>query len=468
MVRSANPDLTWRDLKLILAATARKNDPGSAGWEDGANMYGADSPVDRYHFNHEYGFGVVDARAAVDLAKGWTNIPALETSTGDSGELNLEVPDALDTGESTTVTSTIALDAEIGFTEFVEVNVSFLHNSFRDLEIVLESPSGAESKLAVPFDTFSDIITFINFVPVYGSYRLGSAKHLGEDPNGEWKLRITDHIPVADGLLESWSITVYGHEQKAGPPTIDTIEAVDESLVIAWNEPEQTAGLPVTGYDLRHILTDEDESIDDNWTVFEDVWTATAGGALEYSIDGLALRERRDVQVRATNDWGNGEWSAIATGTPGNARPAFTEGSTTGRSIPENSPAFSNVGNLIAATDADGDTLTYTLGGDDAGAFAIDAENGQITVGASTTLDYETQTTYTVVVTATDIFDVTDTVTVTISVTDVDLPGKGNEYDADKNERIDRAEAVSAVFDYFTGILTKEETLEIIKLYFSR
>ena len=259
LVRSANPDLTWRDLKLILAATARKNDPGSAGWEDGANMYGADSPVDRYHFNHEYGFGVVDARAAVDLAKGWTNIPALETSTGDSGELNLEVPDALDTGESTTVTSTIALDAEIGFTEFVEVNVSFLHNSFRDLEIVLESPSGAESKLAVPFDTFSDIITFINFVPVYGSYRLGSAKHLGEDPNGEWKLRITDHIPVADGILESWTITVYGHERKAGSPTIDSVEAVDDSLVVAWTVPEQTAGLPVTGYDLRHIRTDDDE-----------------------------------------------------------------------------------------------------------------------------------------------------------------------------------------------------------------
>ena len=467
LVRSANPDLTWRDLKLILAATARKNDPGSAGWEDGANMYGADSPVNRYHFNHEYGFGVVDAWAAVDLAKGWTNIPALETSTGDSGELNLEVPDALDTGESTTVTSTITLDAGIGFTEFVEVNVSFLHNSFRDLEIVLESPSGAESKLAVPFDTASDIITFINFVPLYGSYRLGSAKHLGEDPNGEWKLRITDHIPVADGILESWTITVYGHERKAGSPTIDSVEAVDDSLVVAWTVPEQTAGLPVTGYDLRHILTDDDETMDSNWTVVEDVWTAAARGALEYAIEGLALRERHDVQVRATNDWGDGDWSAIATGTPGNARPTFTEGSATDRSILENSAFGNNVGDPVAATDADGDTLTYTLRGVDAGPFDVDAANGQITVGAATILDYETQTTYTVVVTATDIFDVTDSVTVTISVTNVDLPGKGNDYDADKNERIDRIEAIAAVIDYFDDVLTREETLEIIRLYFS-
>ena len=86
---------------------------------------------------------------------------------------DLEVPDAPNTGELTTVTSTLTLDTSIGFTEFVEINVSFLHNSFRDLEIVLESPSGAESKLAVPFDTYSDIITFIDFVPCMARTALG-------------------------------------------------------------------------------------------------------------------------------------------------------------------------------------------------------------------------------------------------------------------------------------------------------
>ena len=75
LVREANPDLTWRDLKLILAETARKNDPTNPGWQDGARMYGLASDADRYHFNHEYGFGVVDAAAAVDLARSWTNLP---------------------------------------------------------------------------------------------------------------------------------------------------------------------------------------------------------------------------------------------------------------------------------------------------------------------------------------------------------------------------------------------------------
>ena len=86
LMRSVNPALTWRDVKLILAASARKNDPGNSGWEEGALRYG--STTARYSFNHEYGFGMVDAAAAVDLAAaavdltdGWTNAPAMRTTT---------------------------------------------------------------------------------------------------------------------------------------------------------------------------------------------------------------------------------------------------------------------------------------------------------------------------------------------------------------------------------------------------
>ena len=89
LMRSANPTLGWRDLKLILAASARKNDPGNPGWEVGAFEHGSDS--DRYNFNHEYGFGVVDAKAAVDLAKGWYGLPRLRNSSAGSDLLNLRI-----------------------------------------------------------------------------------------------------------------------------------------------------------------------------------------------------------------------------------------------------------------------------------------------------------------------------------------------------------------------------------------
>ena len=73
LLRKANPNLTWRDIKLILAASARKNDATNSGWEEGGLKYG--STTARYQFNHHYGFGVIDAKAAVDLAANWRSLP---------------------------------------------------------------------------------------------------------------------------------------------------------------------------------------------------------------------------------------------------------------------------------------------------------------------------------------------------------------------------------------------------------
>ena len=315
LMRGANPDLTWRDLKLILAASARKNDPGSAGWQDGAQKYLASSDSDRYHFNHEYGFGVVDAQAAVDLAKEWTNAPPLMTSTETSGELSMPVPDAPNSGKPTTITSEITLDSTLGFTEFVEVNVSFQHESFRDLKIELESPSGAVSKLAFPFDTSIDFIPFLDFVPLDGSHRLGSAKHLGENPNGVWTLRITDHINVGEGTFDGWTITIYGHERTPGAPTVDSITADMESLTVAWQAPGADGWSEVTSYDLRYIPSDSDETVEPNWTILYNVWT-DGGGDLKHTVTGLTDGVEYQVQVRAFNSWGAGRWSDAVSGIP--------------------------------------------------------------------------------------------------------------------------------------------------------
>ncbi len=102
--------------------------------------------------------------------------------------------------------------------------------------------------------------------------------------------------------------------------------------------------------------------------------------------------------------------------TPANRAPAFTEGTSTTRSVAENTAAGAHIGAVIAATDADNDTLTYTLGGTDAASFEIDATTGQLKTKAA--LDYETKSTYTVTVTVSD-GSLTDTITVTITVTDV-------------------------------------------------
>ena len=310
LLRQANPGLTWRDLKLILAASARKNDAANPGWAEGARKYGADSDADRYHFNREYGFGVVDAKAAVDLAKGWVNVPSLRSASAES-EAAVEIPPPQSDGALQTVATTLTLDTGIEFTEFVEINTDFKHTSFRDMDIELVSPSGAVSKLAVPFNTryyHTDEICrdgepCTYYVRLDGEFRFGSARHLGEDPNGVWTLRITDHYPRQGGTLRSWNIKVYGYGNRPGAPAITTpVTAGVDSLTVTWSAPSETGTSAVTAYDLRYIRTDADETDNANWTVVEDVWTGS--GLLQYTLTDLTSGVRYDVQVRAVNSSG--------------------------------------------------------------------------------------------------------------------------------------------------------------------
>ena len=314
LTRDANLDLTWRDVKVILAASTQKNDPTSPGWEVGATKHPI-SPTEKYQFNHEYGFGVVNAQGAVDLAKRWTNLPVTQQVTEFSEVLNAEIPDAPAIGAPERVTHTLTVDSVIGFTEFVEVTAYFSHGSFRDLEIELESPSGAVSSLAVPFDSYG---AFGLLVPLHGSHQFGSARHLGEDPNGEWKLHVTDHINVFDGTFIGFGITVYGHERAPGVATLDsvTVHPGGGMLDVAWTAPDETGDSDISSYDLRYIPIDADETDPANWTILEGVWPADAGGELEYTVTELADGTLYNVQVRAVNSSGGGLWSEADSDTP--------------------------------------------------------------------------------------------------------------------------------------------------------
>ena len=99
-----------------------------------------------------------------------------------------------------------------------------------------------------------------------------------------------------------------------------------------------------------------------------------------------------------------------------NRAPAFASESTT-RSIAENTGSGVDIGDAVSATDADDDTLEYTLSGTDASSFGIGSTTGQLRTSAA--LDYERKTSYSVTITVSD-GKRTDTIAVTINVTDVD------------------------------------------------
>ena len=72
------------------------------------------------------------------------------------------------------------------------------------------------------------------------------------------------------------------------------------------------------------------------------------------------------------------------------------EGDRTTRSVAENTPAGANIGEPVAASDFNRDTLTYSLRGLGSDLFDLDASSGQLLTKDA--LDYETESSYIVFV----------------------------------------------------------------------
>ena len=197
LMLAANPNLGWRDVKIILAQTARKNDSTDAGW---ANTGG--TPI--YHFNHKYGFGVVDAAAAVAAAQNWVNVPSPEkTFSTPLTNVATPIPDNNFTGVSSTLAVT---NSGIATIEYVEIIFSAADHTYAgDLDITLTRPTSTVSQLAVGHNCEASRCT------PYNGWIFGSARHLGESADGAWTLTVKDVRPADTGTFQSWQLKFYGH-----------------------------------------------------------------------------------------------------------------------------------------------------------------------------------------------------------------------------------------------------------------
>ena len=205
-------------------------------------------------------------------------------------------------------------------------------------------------------------------------------------------------------------------------PSVSSVAGSTTSLSVMWTAPENT-GPAIDTYDLRYR-----QGTSGSWINGPQNVSGTSA-----TISGLTANTLYQVQVLATSGEGGSPWSPSGSGqtnTAGNTAPTFSS-PTASRSVPENSAAGTNVGAPVTATDADsGDTLTYTLDGTDAASFDIVSTSGQIQTRSGVTYDYETKSSYAVIVKAADGNGGSDTIMVTITVTDVDespSPGPGPE-----------------------------------------
>jgi subtilisin-like proprotein convertase family protein len=232
LMLEANPQLTWRDVQHVLIDSARRNDPSDADWtQNGSGRW----------VNHKYGYGAVDAEAAVALAETWMTVaPEVAASSG-TRFVSQPIPDNNATG----ITSTFTMSADLT-TEWVEVTFAATHPYRGDLEVVLTSPSGTQSVLAEPRgDSGAD----------YTSWTFTSARHWGESSAGDWTLTVRDRSAADVGSWTSWSLDVYGTEPVvAEPPTLaittDTVGPVlaDGSATITF-----TVDQPVSGFTLDDV-----------------------------------------------------------------------------------------------------------------------------------------------------------------------------------------------------------------------
>ena len=329
LMRAANDELTWRDVKLILAASARRNHAGQSDWQQGALKY--QSASEHYWFNHSYGFGVVDAHAAVTLAEDWKLVLPWREFSVESAE-EVAIPDRSSSSGITTVSSSIFLDHHVDFIEYLAIEVTMTHTRYRDLRIELVSPTGATSELvqSAPGGSLFGILGPVSFSN--STFRFGSARHLGENAAGKWTLRIRDEVRPYAGRLHAWKLTAYGHGHSPGAPRIKTAAPGNAAVTgtVIWEAPQETGGSDVTSYDMRYIPSNASGKNDPaNWTVQEGVWS---DGALSHALTGLAGGVRHHIGVRAVNANGPGPWSepvpavipiapgapAVASATPGN------------------------------------------------------------------------------------------------------------------------------------------------------
>lgn len=213
LILKENPNLGWRDVRMILAESATKNDAANAEWQtnQGTRVTGTGG----YNINHNYGFGLANVSAAIALAKTWTNLPA-RAAAYDSGVRSpgTAFADNNATGAMDAVTVTGNAITRI---EAIEVILT-ASGDIGDLDVRLTGSGGTESRLAEAHDCYSaptgtmPAMLLTSCGQTYMGWRMTTMRHLGETANQTWTLRVSDRRGGRSngGTLTSWQLKIHG------------------------------------------------------------------------------------------------------------------------------------------------------------------------------------------------------------------------------------------------------------------
>lgn len=218
LILEANPGLGWRDVQEILVYSARHTGSAVGGVRSGAEKYDwAFNGAEHWnggglHFSNDYGFGLIDALAAVRLAETWTGKGV--SSNEVSGAVTITPKAVLADLDTVTQTLNLATDLRI---DHVELSVNITHYNRGDLRITLTSPDGTDS---VIFNRpLNGTDSGDNLV-----FKLSSNAFWGERSAGSWTVVVQDLKTGTAGTVNSLSLKVYGDAPSADDVYVYTNE----------------------------------------------------------------------------------------------------------------------------------------------------------------------------------------------------------------------------------------------------
>ena len=229
LMLQANANLGYRDVQQILAYSARLTDPSASRWTTNA---ASNSNGGGLHFNSDYGFGFVDARAAVRLAESYASAgnPA-ETAANEqrvSGSYSAPAPQMVGQGFS----KKISLGADV-FLNHVDLTLSIASPNVQ-FSVLLRSPSGTVVELA-PAAAF-------NGSRWPGTFTLGTDAFWGERSSGAWTVALVPPTPAGDAgsFVTAATVTAYGAPASVAQPLIYTDDFAAAVASAPAGSPDRT------------------------------------------------------------------------------------------------------------------------------------------------------------------------------------------------------------------------------------
>jgi Ca2+-binding RTX toxin-like protein len=283
LMLQANPDLGWRDVNAILALSARHTGSAVGAAPQGSEYYGWTFNGARtwngqgLHFSEDYGFGLVDALAAVRLAESWDRQQtSANQATLTVGPALAFPPQAVDGSGTVSVDFVVAGTLDV---EQVRLDLDLAHSDTGDLFITLTSPAGTTSVLLwqngagtpVPEGAGLDI-------------SLASNAFRDEAAAGVWTLTIDDQFTDAfTGTLSAAQMVLNGRS------------GADDVIVMTNEASDFLAG--------GAVLSDTDGGIDTlNAAAVSSASRIDLSGATATVIDGVGFAVIDSIEDAAGGD----------------------------------------------------------------------------------------------------------------------------------------------------------------------